>query len=39
MNILKEREEKMEQNILKEYKNNQDIQKKLIKLIEHTVKD
>lgn len=29
----------MEQNILKEYKNNQDIQKKLIKLIEHTVKD
>ena len=38
MNILKEREEKMEQNI-KKYKNNKDIQKKLIKLIEHTVKD
>ena len=39
MNVLKEREEKIEQNILKKYKNNQDIQKKLIKLIEHTVKD
>ena len=38
MNVLKEREEKIEQNI-KKYKNNQDIQKKLIKLIEHTVKD
>ncbi len=38
MNILKESEEKIEQNI-KKYKNNENIQKKLIKLIEHTVKD